>query len=245
MSARDRREERPQASQCSPDAIQAILVLEQCEVFESLTRKTVQTLFELGKVRSLRKGDLLFPQGDDTSALHVVLSGSVRIEVVSSDGHRLAHRHLGPRETFGEISVLDGGPRTAAARALEASRVFSIERERCLSFLTDHPSCALALASLLARRIRATSHLLEDTLFLGACARVARMLVVLVHGHGRPLRGGHVIEVTHEELSQRTGLHRVSVTNQLQRLQEMELVEIDRGLVLVRDIARLEALSAG
>ena len=220
----------------------ALGVLEKCEVFAGVSRQELEVLLAAACVRSVRKGCALFHHGQPGGVLYVVLRGRIRIEGAGEDGNVIVHRVIGTADLLGEISLFDGGTRSASAIAHEDSDLLSISRKQSLEFLERNPKALIAVTSLLARRIRSTSDLFEDSLFLDARDRVGRMLVHLAETVGRSLRGGVVVQVTHEELGRRTGLHRVSVTNQIKYLRGSGLVDQDAGLILIRDLAKLRSL---
>ena len=224
------------------DRDRALDRLSQCQVFEATPKAALKALVAAAVLVELRKGSALFQAGEPGGTLYVVLRGRVRIEGVGEDGNVIVHRVIESGEVFGEISLFDHGARSAGALANEDSTLLCIGQKPCLEFLERNPKSLMALAELLARRIRSTSALLEEAIFLDARDRVGRMLVHLAETSGRPLKGGIVIDVTHDELGRRTGLHRVSVSNKIRSLKEGGFIEQDSGLILVRDLDALRAL---
>ena len=71
----------------------------------------------------LQAGDILFDQGDDGDALYAIVSGAVEFSTLSSAVRKLSLDIMRAGAVFGEIALFDPGPRTAAATALEPSRL--------------------------------------------------------------------------------------------------------------------------
>jgi len=221
----------------------AVRVLAASELFQTVSEPRLLSLLEHCSSRTLAQSAPLFLQNEKESSLYMVLSGEVRIVASSPEGHALFHRLIGVGEVFGEIALLDGGPRTAGAIANQDAELLCIERRTFLAFLEQNPSAAIRLAAMLARRIRSTSALLEDAIFLSARDRVAKKLLELARQRcPAGVRECMIEDLTHETLAAMTGLHRVSVTNQLKELERSGLLRLARRTVHIVRLPELEAL---
>jgi len=224
---------------------QAARILATSELFQSVPQATLLALLDRATFRALPQAAPLFLQNEEESSLYVVLAGEVRIVASSQEGHALFHRLIGVGEVFGEIALLDGGPRTAGAIAHQDAELLCIDRRSFLAFMEANPGVAIRLAATLAARIRSTSGLLEDAIFLSARDRVAKKLLELARQRGRDGSSQCMLEdLTHETLAAMTGLHRVSVTNQLKELERGGLLRLARRTVHIVRLAELEALCA-
>ncbi|MCG9966496.1 DUF2225 domain-containing protein [Pelotomaculum terephthalicicum JT] len=96
----------------------------------------------------------IFSEGDQGSSLYLIISGRVLIYSKSSTGQEMAIQTLEPSDIFGEMSLLDGGYRSACARTLEKSIVFSLERKDFLEFLDNNPKAAVTIIETLSKRLR-------------------------------------------------------------------------------------------
>jgi CRP-like cAMP-binding protein len=106
-------------------------------------------MLEAGEERTYDHGDVIVHAGDSGHELHVVLEGSVNVERAGR-----VVRALAPGDLFGEVSILDGGPRTADVVAVGETRCLSVPREVVRSVLEGEPQAAWALLGVLARRLR-------------------------------------------------------------------------------------------
>jgi CRP-like cAMP-binding protein len=212
------------------------------EIFSALSRKEIEHLIDDGRILTLDPKDVVFLKGDPSNALYLVVSGRVCIESQSRGGNVLTHRSIECGEIFGEIGLLDGGVRTATAAADRRTELLVIPRKSFERFLEESPSATRAILVVLARRLRSTSALLEDALFLDALRRVARRLLESARSAGgRAPR----VDLTQEALGQRAGLSRVSVNFQLQKLRDLGLIEIEPGRVRLIDLTGLTAIADG
>jgi len=210
-------------------------------VFCDLSPPEAEQFAARGRRLRLDRQEVVFVKGAPADALYLVVRGRVGIESSSVDGHVLAHRSIEPGEVFGEIGMLDGGERTASASAeVDGTELLVIRRVLFDEFLGLHPHVARALLVVLARRLRSTSNLLEDTLFRGGLSRVARRLLESARStNGQVPR----VDLTQEEIGNRAGLSRVSVNAQLKRLKALGLVELEPGRVRLTDMAGLSAIA--
>lgn len=120
-------------------------------------RGTLSTLFS---TVSVRRGERVFNQGDLGASLYVVRVGRVRIAMEGRDGQQIILSENGPGAVFGEVSLLDGGPRTAEVVALADTELLTLDRDDLLEFITKHPPAALSLLTVMGRRLRSTNDLL-------------------------------------------------------------------------------------
>lgn len=118
-----------------------------------------------GRVRLVRfaAGHVLFNSGDPGDSMYVIQSGEVQVFVKTKTGERVVLETAGPRDFFGEISLLDGGSRTAAALATKDVEAFEVSRADLDELFRLKPAAALDLLSAAGRRLRQTALLLRNT----------------------------------------------------------------------------------
>ena len=135
--------------------------LAEVPMFSLLDPQERSTLGELLDERRFDKGDTIFTFGDPGDCLYLLRSGRVEVFVENYLGDKILLGENEPGDVFGEISLLDGGPRTATAVAIEGSVCLGLDREKLLAFVTRHPHAALDLLTVMGRRLRATDELLR------------------------------------------------------------------------------------
>lgn len=128
---------------------------------------------------SYPKGQVLFRIGDPGDALYVVRTGKVELSVRDHTGDRIVLEHCEPGVVFGELSLLDGGTRTASAETLDNTEVMLLSRDQLQTFVCNHPNAALSLLSVVANRVRKADEMLRG--------RVARNVNVEVEQKQKPL----------------------------------------------------------
>ena len=187
------------------------------------------------RVRTFRRGQLVFSAGDPSDTVIVVISGRVKVVVRSADGGELTLTVIQPGGAFGELSAADGGPRSADAETLEECRLLFVPREVIQDICGRVPSVAQALASSLAGGLR---RLTEDTsglVFLDLPRRVAKVLLSQPRGDDGLIGQ----KMTQEELARQVGGTRQSVNAALRGFERRGWIQVRNQAVTVKQAAAL------
>jgi len=128
--------------------------LDRIPMFASLSEADRTALAGLLVPRRYEAGQQVFREGEPGQEMFVVESGRVAVTALDERGGEIRLSVLARGAFFGEISLLDGGPRTAAVRALEPVSLLTLERNVFFSFLERHPSAARHMVEVLAARQR-------------------------------------------------------------------------------------------
>ncbi|MGH8453808.1 MAG: DUF1003 domain-containing protein [Nevskiales bacterium] len=137
-------------------------MLAEVPLFSLLDERERKTLAEILESKPFDKGDTIFAFGDAGDCLYLLRSGRVEIYVENTEGEKIVLSAVEPGELFGEISLFDGGARTASAVAVEDSHTLVFDRDHLLEFVRRHPSAALDLLTIMGRRLRNTDELLRS-----------------------------------------------------------------------------------
>jgi CRP-like cAMP-binding protein len=174
---------------------------------------------------------VLFRKGDPGTHMVVVVRGRVKVCTHSEDGKELVLNLINPGEVVGEIALLDGADRTADAVTLVDSDLLILERRDFIPFLHRHPDACMRLIAVLCERLRRTSELLEEALFLEGSSRLAKRLVHLAEIFGKPVSDGVKIGISlsQQQLGNMVGMSRESMNKQLKQWRQDGLVRIEDG----------------
>ncbi len=137
--------------------------LSKIPIFEHLSTADHDTLAGLWHPRELDAGETLFRVGEQGDAMYVVQKGAIEIKVpVQGPKKEIAVSALREGEFFGELSIVDGLPRTATAVALEHTHLLEMKRGPFIEFLLERPSVAISMVSEIGKRLRATNELVQS-----------------------------------------------------------------------------------
>lgn len=132
-------------------------------IFALLDDEERAALAERVEEYNAKAGTTIFSGGDPGDSMYVVASGKVEIFFKNNTGERIVLETATAGHFFGEISLLDGGARTASALAVEDVEALRIDRDDLASFLKKHPAAAMDLLAATGRRLRETANLLRHT----------------------------------------------------------------------------------
>lgn len=214
----------------------ALAILQRNYLFHELSESSLKHVADVATRRNVAKGSVIFSQGDPGDALYGIASGRVRISAAGSAGQEVFLSIMEPGDTFGEIAVCDDLPRTASVTALDDTSLIVIKRRDFLELIENEPKLAINLLKLLCARLRWTSNLVEESVFLSPPARLAKRLLVLTALHGRPTdRDGRELGISQAELARFLGYSRQVVNQYLREWQQAGWVELHRARITIRN----------
>jgi CRP-like cAMP-binding protein len=232
-------------SPSTTNSLSAKAVLSHNYLFRGLSDAALERIASLATRRAYRKGTPIFAQGDQGDALYGVAAGRVRISASGSGGQEVFLNIMEPGDTFGEIAVMDGLPRTAGAAALDDAVLIVVKRTDFLQLLEREPQLTIHLLRLLCERLRWTSELVEESAFLAGPARLAKRLLILASLHGRAAGVGELeLRISQSELARFLGVSRQIVNHHLSEWRRHGWVELGRSQIVIRNAEALRRMIA-
>jgi CRP-like cAMP-binding protein len=206
--------------------------LRSSSVFAELDDAYLAGLASRLRSRHCARGQIIFAVGDPGTSLCIVESGKVDAVASSPDGKELVLNSFGPGDVFGELALLTGEPRSADAVAREPSHLLLLPRDDFLAFLEEHPRAAIALLTIVSRKLQHTTEQVQDVTFFDVPARLARVLLELAEAAPKG-DGSAAFRVTQIDLAARIGATRESVNKWLRHFSDQELIAHGRGHVTI------------
>jgi CRP/FNR family transcriptional regulator, cyclic AMP receptor protein len=210
-------------------------VLRRTSLLAAVPDGDLALLAGASRMRTLRRGQVVFSTGDPGDMLIVVVSGRLKVVTRSADGAELTLTIIGPGATLGDVSIADGGPRSADVETLADSQLLFIPRERVHDVCARIPAAALALAASVAATVRRLTDATADLVFLDLPRRVAKVLL------GQPRDAGGVIrpQLTQEQFAHLAAGTRQSVNAAMRGFEKRGWIAVDGRDVTVRQPERL------
>jgi CRP/FNR family cyclic AMP-dependent transcriptional regulator len=215
-------------------------VLARTELFRGIDEATQRRIAEHVTERVFQRGQCVFLQDDPGDGMFVLAEGAVKLFVSSRDGEIVELVRHQPPAVFGEVALLDGGPRSASAEAVERSTLLVVTRPELLGLLRSDDQVAEALLRTLGAIVRRTTRQVTDLVFLDLQGRVARQLLVLAGGNGVAARTRQVTQV---ELASMVSGARQTVNQALRSLEARGYIRPDGRSFEILDRERLERLA--
>jgi CRP/FNR family transcriptional regulator, cyclic AMP receptor protein len=215
-------------------------VLARTELFCGIDEETQRHIAERVAERVVEPGQCVFTQDEPGDRMYVLAEGAVKLFVSSRSGGIVELVRHRPPATFGEVALLDGGPRSASAEAVERSTLLVVTRPELLRLLRTEDQVAEALLRTLGTIVRRTTRQVTDLAFLDLQGRVARQLLVLAgDGHGAAAR----TSVTQAELASMVSGARQTVNQVLRSLESRGYIRASGRSFEILDPERLEHLA--
>jgi len=181
-------------------------LLKSTLLFQHLNDDELDDIAGLADETTLRRGDVIFAEGEDPNHLYIVVGGRIAIANKSIDGRESMVALMEPGDLFGEMGLFDDNGRSAEARALEPSKVMSIPYAPIRQHYDERPDALWSVVRLLAGRLRSMDAALADSVFLDVTGRTAKRILELA-GDAEEF----VLPVTQEELAGMVGASRERV----------------------------------
>ena len=199
-------------------------LLSETILFAGLDDDALAKVVEAGRDLEMRRGDVLFREGDDPDELFVVVSGRIAIANKSIDGRESMVALMEEGDLFGEMGLFDGRGRSAEARALETSVVTAVPYGPVRNLYQDDPALLWRVVAMLAGRLRTMDAALADSVFLDVTGRTAKRLLDLAGDEDE-----FSLPITQEELAGMVGASRERVNKAIASFIRLGWIEqIDR-----------------
>ncbi len=218
------------------DAI--LLFLRSLPLFEEVSQASLAAVARAARLMTVPKDSFIFFQSDPADAVYLVWRGVVSIQLENPEGQELVINEMIPGDCFGELAMLTGLPRSASAQAIVDSAVLQIPGSVFQRMLTQEPSLALHLLEITARRLQNSSKREEALAFHDAQQRLARQLLQM----DQLASDKGYLTISQEELAQRAGLTRQTVTTILGRWRRMGWLLTGRGHIVLLNRYELDLL---
>jgi CRP/FNR family transcriptional regulator, cyclic AMP receptor protein len=220
---------------------QAQALLAQTELFGGLDEEALQSLEFASVTRRYRKGQLLFQEGDEANSLFVVAEGLVKLTRTSANGYPLLLAIRRPLDAFGELTLINGGPRPASAEALRATIALAIQGKSFMALLETQPVVMQRVLESLGGLLRFAVERGSDFIFLDLQARVAKLLLHLAETEGTKKDDEMVIDLqlTQGDLAAMAGGSRPAVNKILRYFEKRRFMAHEDGRIVIRNAAQL------
>ena len=173
--------------------------------------------------------------------MYLVIEGKVRASLFDEHGNELVLAELGPGEFLGEMSMIDGLPRSATVIAEEPTKLAVLSREAFLKILRENPDMSVNVIRALVARLRRTDDMVEALAFRNVESRIVKFLLEVGRERGVMESGKFKVrKMTHRDLASRVGSSREAVTKALKALTFKGVIEDSGNFWLVSPDAEEE-----
>jgi CRP/FNR family cyclic AMP-dependent transcriptional regulator len=199
---------------------------------EALQDRLLQEIAARGGIKNYPANAVLVNEGDTGDSLFIILSGRVKAYGSAANGREVIYSTQGPGEYFGELTLLDGGTRSASVMTLESTRCAVVGGAQVRDFLAGHPDFALHLLRRLTRLARAATDNVKSLALMDVYGRVARLLLELAQEEDGVLVVRE--KLTQQDIAERVGSSREMVSRIFKQLVEGEYLTLEGRRIVLR-----------
>lgn len=203
--------------------------LRNVPIFSGLSKNELNAFIPNFREKKFPKNSVIFQQEEAGDTFLFILSGRVKVVIMSKDGREVNLITLGRNEFFGEMSLIDGLPRSATVIAVEDTTIIFLKRNDFLEKLKQHPDMMLTLMKEMSKRIRRADERISSLSVLSVYGRVARVLLEIAKESGKKTPVGYVVEnrPTQSEIANMAGTTRETVTRIMNDLMRRGYISME------------------
>jgi CRP-like cAMP-binding protein len=214
--------------------------LQTIPIFMELPPSEAEALSRMVTLRRYPKGSFIVTRNERGTSMFLLVAGRVKVSLVSPDGRELTLSYLEAPTHFGEMAVVDSGPRAADIVSITDVEVLVLEARDLSAAIRIQPRLALALVATLSKRLRSVIDRLEDVSFHDAGHRVKRVLLNVATAAYDAIGVPVVSGLTHYEIGTLAGTSRETASRVISQLAR-EGILLTRGRKIIVDLFKLKA----
>ena len=221
-------------------------IIRRFYVFADADEASRAILAKAAQFVDVSAGSTLFNEGDAPDRLYFVETGLVRIWIADAQGRELTLSLMEPGDTFGEIALFDGLPRTASATAIERTTCLAVPAKALDDAMDADPKLARHIVVILCELLRRNTEALGAFAFVGLRERLAQKIHDLALSHGDLQGAGAVFRrrFSQTELANMLGVSREAVNKRLAALAHDGLIMMHDGKLSIPDLSALASRAA-
>lgn len=217
--------------------VKRCLCLKDIPIFAGVEKETFQPICQAATKRYIRRGEILFYQGDKVDTVYLVKEGSFKMVRVSEDGRETILQIITRGEIIGEAALFQEKCHPATAIALEEAKICSISRRLMEEVIKKSPGLAWQVIASLGSRLYATWEQVAEFNSLTTREKVLSLLIRLARDHGEVCPEGTRIKLhlTQQEIASMVGASRVMVAQALKELATSNYLCRKEKFYILRD----------
>jgi len=221
--------------------------LKQNPLFSGLDEMGLQKVKRIATLHSIKKGAVLFSQGDGAHGFYLVVKGLIKIYRLSPQGQEYVMRIVGSGETIAEAAVFSGKSYPASAEALEDSLLYYLKKSDFLALIQESPQLALNMMTGLSFLLRQLAQQVEDLSLKEVSARLARFFLEEAQEISDIPFDGLKIPLTMKKslLASRLGTIGETLSRTLAKMKQKEIIDINKNIITIQSFEALKEIAEG
>ena len=223
-------------------------LLKGIDLFSKLTEAQLEQLISLVEPKDFCRDETIILEKDESvQALYLIASGEVKVYMTDSDGKETILSLLGRGDFFGEMSLIDGEPRSASVKAVTAASLLVIRREHFIQLLRSTPELSISLLIEMCMRLRKVNRHIGSLSTMSVFGRVGGTIMNLIQEKGVRVHdgNGNMVTVirnrpTQQQLAEMAGTTRETVSRIFSSLVKKGFISVAGKDLIIYDENFLE-----
>lgn len=212
-------------------------------LFQQLSQDQLADIARHVRIRSFKANQTVVGYQDDSHDVFFIIRGRLKVTVFSEAGREISFRELGEGQSFGELSAIDGQPRSASVIAVSDASVGSMGAADFMGMIRQHPEVAIAVLRHLTHLVRALSERVHE-FSEKVEVRICHELLRLAKENMADAKSARIRPTPkHAAIAARVNTHREAVSRLLSKLARLGIVLRGRGELVIKDVDALAAFA--
>ncbi|WP_053955830.1 Crp/Fnr family transcriptional regulator [Inediibacterium massiliense] len=211
------------------------------DIEKKMERFFVDNLADYGKIETFKKGELINPSHPDN--IYIIIKGEVNQIMYSKKGDEIIFYRMTEGSIFGEIDFFERNRTFVVIKAVTDGQLSVVHREMIENKLKEKPKMYEYFLSSIIRKYRVVTVELANFQFNNSIGKLADFFIRLYYTESINSKNNISIILTHEEIANRIGLNRITVTNGIKEFKDKGFIEMKDRKIIIKDIEGLKTLT--
>lgn len=218
--------------------------LRKISYFSELEEQQLKKLYNITTLKPIKKGCIIFTEGQKGEAIYFVKTGKVKISKISSVGREYTIKIMEEGDVFGESTLFIGGEYPATAEAIEDSEILELKNKDIEDLILKDTQIALSIIKMLAKTLKYIAVVIENLALRDSVGRTASILLTFARERGTPIKEGILVEIDlkRQELANLAGTSRENITRILSQMDRDGIIKLGKDKILIKDLEELRKM---
>ncbi len=216
-------------------------ILRKIPAFSTLNEKDLEAVRGITIDRTMRKGTIIFMEGDPGEAFFFIKSGKVKIFKTTPDGRELIFTILSEGGVFAEVTLFNDMNYPASAEILEDANIGMIRNEDLEKLVSNNSEIALRVIKVLSKKLFSSQQKVKELALGDTYMRTAQMIIKLAKDHGIETTDGVELKLnlSRQELASMIGTTRETVSRAISQFKKEGSIDISGKKIIIKDLEKL------
>ncbi|MGB9780687.1 Crp/Fnr family transcriptional regulator [Caldanaerobacter sp.] len=218
--------------------------LRKIPYFSELEDEKLEKLHNIATLKPVKKGCIIFTEGQKGEAIYFVKTGKIKISKISSVGKEYTIKIMEEGDVFGESTLFIGGEYPATAEAIEDSEILELKNKDIEDLILKDTQIALSIIKILAKRLKYIAVVIENLALRDSVGRTASILLTFARERGIFTKEGILVEIDlkRQELANLAGTSRENITRILSQMDRDGIIKLGKDKILIKDLEELRKM---